>query len=57
MVLLEPLEYLFQGLEMPFMCVRVDQEVVNVDNHILQIAEDPFHESLKRGWAPQKSHG
>jgi hypothetical protein len=24
-VLLEPLEYLFQGLEMPFMCVGMDQ--------------------------------
>ena len=57
MILLEPLEDLFQCLEMPFVCVGVDQEVVNVDDHILQVAEDSFHESLKRGWAPQKSHG
>ena len=52
MVLLEPLEDLFLGLEMPFVRVRVDQEVVNVYDHVLQVAEDSFHESLKRGWAP-----
>jgi len=37
-VLLEPLEYLFQDLEMLFMCVGVDQEIVNVDDHVLKVS-------------------
>ena len=56
MILLQPLEYLFQGLEVSFMGVGVNQEVVNVDDHVLEVAEDSLHQSLKGRRAPQKSH-
>ena len=54
---MEPLEYLFQRLEMPLVRVRMDQKVINVYDYVLEVAKYSFHESLKRGWAPQKSHG
>ena len=41
---------------MSFVSVRVDQEVVDVDNYILEVPEYAFHELLKRGWASQQSH-
>jgi hypothetical protein len=56
MILLWSFKHLFQNLEMSFVSVRVDQEVVNVDNYILEVPEYTFHESLKRGWASQQSH-
>ncbi len=38
------------------MGVGVDQQVVDVDDHILEVPEYTLHESLKRGWATQQSH-
>ncbi len=46
-VLLESLKYFFQGLEMSFMGVRVDKQIINVDNNILKVPEYSFHKSLK----------
>jgi len=39
------------------MVVGVDQQVIDVDDHILEVPEYTLHESLKRGWATQQSHG
>jgi len=38
------------------MSVRVDQQVVNLDDHVLEVPEYSLHESLKRCWATQESH-
>ncbi len=38
------------------MGVGVDQQVVDVDDHILEVPEYTLHKSLKRGWATQQSH-
>ncbi len=38
------------------MSVRVDQQVVNLDDHVLEVLEYAFHESLEGGWATQQSH-
>jgi len=46
-VLMKLLQNLFQDLEMPFMSVRVDQEVVDVDDHVLKVTEYSFHQVLK----------
>ncbi len=55
-VLLEPLKYLFQGLEMSFMGVGVDKQIINVEDNVLKVPEYSFHKSLKQRRAPQKSH-
>jgi hypothetical protein len=47
---------LFQGLEVSFMGVRVNQEIVDVDDQILEVAEDSLHQLLKGCRASQKSH-
>jgi hypothetical protein len=39
------------------MGVGVDQQVVDVDNHILEVPEYTLHESLKRGWEPSSPIG
>jgi hypothetical protein len=38
---------------MPFVGVRVDQEVIDVDDHILEVPEYSFHSALKGCWAAQ----
>ncbi len=38
------------------MGVGVDQQVLDVDNHILEVLKYTLHESLKRSWATQQSH-
>jgi len=37
---------------MSFVSVQVDQEVADVDDHVLEVPEYTLHEFLKRGWAP-----
>ena len=51
MILLQYFKYLFQDPEMSFVSVRVDQEVVDVDDYVLEVPEYALHELLKRGWA------
>jgi hypothetical protein len=38
------------------MCVGMDQQVVDVDDHVLEVPKYALHESLKSGWAAQQSH-
>ena len=35
----------------------MDDNVVNVDDDVLDLVEDLFHQALERGWAAQMSHG
>ncbi len=53
MILLQSFKYLFQDLAMSLVSVWVDQEVVDEDDYVSEVPEHAFHESLKRGWAPQ----
>ncbi len=56
MILLQSFKHLLQDLEMSFLSVRVDQEVIDVDDHVLEVPEYAFHESLKRGCSSQQPH-
>ncbi len=47
MVLMKPFQNLFQDLEMPFVGVRVYQEVVDVDDHVQEVPEYSFCQALK----------
>ncbi len=47
MILAKSFQNLLQNLEMLFVCVRVDQEIVNVDDHVLEVLKYSFHETLK----------
>ena len=47
MVLMKPFQNLFQDLEMLFVGVQVDQEVVDVDDHVREVLEYSFRQALK----------
>ncbi len=47
MVLMKPFQNLFQDLEMPFMGVRVDQEFIDLDDHVREVPEYSFNQALK----------
>jgi hypothetical protein len=52
-ILPESIKNLFQDLQMCLVCVGVHQEAIE---HFLSW-KYPFHKSLERGWATEKSHG
>jgi|APCry1669189472_1035225.scaffolds.fasta_scaffold211907_1 hypothetical protein len=43
MILAESFEYVFQDLEIPVVGVGVQQEIVNVDYHVLKVSKYSLH--------------
>jgi hypothetical protein len=46
-VVLDPPQSLFEHLEVPFVVLGVDDDVVDVDQDVFDSIHDPFREPLK----------